>query len=72
MFFPATSFCTFFRGPLTLYWWVVTMGGEKLKWHQLAHHQLMSKTKDVVLVHTVQLKTRRSVEHGTRALTALG
>ena len=29
------------------------MDGEKLKWHQLAHHQLMSKP---VLVHTVQLR----------------
>ena len=29
------------------------MGGEELKWHQLAHHQLMSQPS---LVHTVQLK----------------
>ena len=31
------------------------MGGEELKWRQLAHHQLMSPTKDLILVHT-QLK----------------
>ena len=29
------------------------MGGEKLKWHQLAHHQLMSCNG---LFHTVKLK----------------
>ena len=23
--------------------WAVSLGGEKLKWHQLAHHQLMSQ-----------------------------
>ena len=28
------------------------MGGEELKWHQLAQHQLMS----LILVHTVKLK----------------
>ena len=32
------------------------MGGEELKWHQLAHIQLMSKHKDLIFVHTVQLK----------------
>ena len=31
------------------------MGGEELKWHQLTHNQLMSRT-DLSLVHTVQLK----------------
>ena len=31
------------------------MGGEELKWHQLAHNQLMS-LKDLILVPTVQLK----------------
>ena len=31
------------------------MGGEELKWRQLAHHQLMSR-KGLILVHTVKLK----------------
>ena len=31
------------------------MGGEELKWHQLAHHQLMSK-QGLFLVQTVKLK----------------
>ena len=31
------------------------MGGEELKWRQLAHHQLMS-LQGLILVHTVQLK----------------
>ena len=31
------------------------MGGEELKWHQLKHNQLVSR-KDIILVHTVQLK----------------
>ena len=42
------------------------MGGEELKWHQLAHNQ------DLILVHTVQLKptikaqiTGRMVSSGT-------
>ena len=33
------------------------MGREELKWHQLAHHKLMNEpAKDLILVHTVQLK----------------
>ena len=32
------------------------MGREELKWRQLTHNQLMSR-KDLILVHTVQLKT---------------
>ena len=24
-------------------WWVVSVGGEELKWRQLAHHQLISQ-----------------------------
>ena len=32
------------------------MGGEELKWHQLAHRQLTSQPKDLILVHTIQLK----------------
>ena len=33
-----------FAAPLpTFNWWVVSVGGEELKWHQLAHHQLMSQ-----------------------------
>ena len=46
-----------FEDPLpSLYWWAVLVGGEELKWRQLAHHQLMSQAKDLILVHTVQLK----------------
>ena len=42
--FCVTSFRTFFEDPLpSLYWWVVLLGGEELKWRQLAHHQLMSQ-----------------------------
>ena len=33
------------------------MGGEELKWRQLAHHQLMSQQG---LVHTVQLKPMKA------------
>ena len=32
------------------------MGGEELKWCQLAHNQLMRACKDLILVHTVQVK----------------
>ena len=32
------------------------MGGEDLKWRQLAHHQLMSQPRTSVLVHIVELK----------------
>ena len=31
------------------------MGGEELKWHQLAHHQLMNQ-QGPILVNTVKLK----------------
>ena len=27
-------------------WWAVSVGGEELKWCQLAHHQLMSQKKE--------------------------
>ena len=41
--FSVTCFRTFFADPLPSFnWWVVSVGGEELKWHQLAHHQLMS------------------------------
>ena len=41
--FSVTCFRTFFAGPLpSLNWWAVSVGGEELKWHQLAHNQLMS------------------------------
>ena len=33
------------------------MGGEELKWRQLAHHRLMSQ-KGPILVHTVELKPK--------------
>ena len=26
-------------------WWAVSLGGEKLKWRQLTHHQLMSQLR---------------------------
>ena len=40
-----TSFRTSFEDPLpSLYWWAVSVGGDELKWHHLAHHQLMSQT----------------------------
>ena len=44
--FSITSFCTSFEDPLpSLYWWAVSVGGEELKWRQLAHHQLMSQSR---------------------------
>ena len=42
--FCVACFRTFFVDPLpSLYWWVVSVGREELKWRQLAHHQLMSQ-----------------------------
>ena len=39
-----TCFRTFFTDPLPSFnWWAVAVGGEELKWRQLAHHQLMSQ-----------------------------
>ena len=39
-----TCFCIFFVDPLPSFnWWAVTVGGEELKWCQLAHHHLMSQ-----------------------------
>ena len=32
------------------------MGGGKIKWRQLAHHQLMSQYKGLILVHMVKQK----------------
>ena len=44
--FCVTSFRTSFEDLLpSLFWWAVSVGGEELKWHQLAHHQLMSQLK---------------------------
>ena len=43
-FFSLTCFHSFFMDPLPSFnWWAVSVGGEELKWHQLAHHQLMSQ-----------------------------
>ena len=43
-----------FEDPLpSLNWWAVSVGGEELKWCQLAHHE---PAKDLILVHIVQLK----------------
>ena len=37
-------FLYFFVDPLPSFnWWAVSVGGEELKWRQLAHHQLMSQ-----------------------------
>ena len=42
--FSVTSFRTFFADPLPYFnWWAVLVGGEELKWCQLAYHQLMSQ-----------------------------
>ena len=42
--FSVTCFCTFFTDPLPSFnWWAVSVGGEELKWCQLAHHDLMSE-----------------------------
>ena len=57
-----------FADPLPSFnWWAVSVGGQELKWRQLAYHQLMSQ-----LVHTVKLKPRikekisgRTVSSGT-------
>ena len=36
--------CILFVGPLPSFnWWVVSVGGEELKWRQLARHRLMSQ-----------------------------
>ena len=45
----------FYADPLPSFnWWAVSVGGEELKWRQLAHHQLMSQ-QGPILVHTVKL-----------------
>ena len=42
--FSVTSFRTFFPDNLLSFnWWAVSVGGEELKWCQLAHHHLMSQ-----------------------------
>ena len=43
-FFPVTCFHTFFADPLPSFnWWAVMVGGEELKWRQLARHHLISQ-----------------------------
>ena len=43
-----------FEDPLpSVFWWAVSVGGEELNWHWLAHHQ---PAYDLILVHTVLLK----------------
>ena len=55
--FSVTCFRTFFADPLpSSNWWVEKVGGEELKWRQLAHHQLMSQ--GLILVHTVKIKIK--------------
>ena len=40
--FPVTCFRTLFADSLPSFnWWAVSVGGDELKWLQLAHHQLM-------------------------------
>ena len=52
--FSVTSFRTFFADPLPSFnWWAVSLGREKLKWHQLAHYHLISQQGRV---HTEKLK----------------
>ena len=47
--FSITSFRTFYADPLpTFNWWAVLVGGEELKWRQLAHHQLMTQKKSQI------------------------
>ena len=41
------------------------MGEEELKWHQLAHHH-----KDLILVHTVQLKPMIKAHFSERTLSS--
>ena len=43
------------------------MGGEELKWRQLAHHQLMSQ---LILVHTVQLKPMIKAQISVRMVSS--
>ena len=47
------------------------MGGEELKWHQLAHHLLTNEpAKDLILVHTVQLKPKIKVQISGRMVSS--
>ena len=47
--FCVTNFRTCFADPLpSLYWWAVSVGREELKWHQLAHQQLMSLPRTLI------------------------
>ena len=42
--FSVTGFRTFFPDPLPSFnWWAVSVGGEEVKWCQLAYHHLMSQ-----------------------------
>ena len=36
----------------SLYWWAVSVGGEELKWCQLAHHQVMSSQRPQFSPHS--------------------
>ena len=41
-----TCFCTFLTDSLPSFnWCALSVGGEELKWHQLARHQLMSQLR---------------------------
>ena len=53
----------FFEDSLpSLYWLAISVGGEELKWRQLAHHQeewsLYSDISDVVITSVYSEKTR--------------
>ena len=43
------------------------VGGEELKWCQLAHHQL---AKDFILVHTIQLKPMIKTHFSARMVSS--
>ena len=59
--FSVTCFRTFFADPLpSLDWWAVSVGREKLKWCQLAHHQLMSQQRPNFSPHSKAKANYRS------------
>ena len=51
--FSVTCFRTFFADLLPSFnWFAVSVGGEELKWRQLAHHQLMSQQGPLFSPHS--------------------
>ena len=45
------------------------MGGEELKWHEPAHNRLIT-CKDLILVHTVQLKLKIKAQISGRMVSS--